>query len=43
VMHPGTDPQPFLEPAYNYGKKMAKSIFDAAMKNALVRLKRRLP
>ena len=38
VRHPGTDPQPFMEPAYEYGKKIAPEIFGDALKRIQARL-----
>lgn len=35
VNHPGTEAQPFFEPAFLYGKKQAKRMFNAAFRRAL--------
>jgi hypothetical protein len=42
VMHPGTAPQPFFEPAFIYGEKIAPKLFEQAMQRALARLERLL-
>jgi len=43
VKHPGTTAQPYLEPAYEAGRKRSKRVFDAAMQRAMKRLERMLP
>ena len=40
VKHPGTKPQPFLEPAYLFGKDKAKTHFEDAFKRLEQLLKR---
>ncbi len=40
VNHPGTEAQPFLEPAYLWADRNANRIFNNAMKRAIKRLER---
>ena len=40
VEHPGTPAQPFLEPAFEYGKKIAAEYMDAALERAIRRIDR---
>jgi len=38
VKHPGTRPQPFLEPAFRNGEKEAEKIFNMAFERAIARM-----
>ena len=42
VHHPGTAPQPYLEPAFLYGRQIAPKVFEEAMERALKHLQRSL-